>query len=79
MICSFVIIAPPLSFRPIIPSLSKKGHEIISPLQAVLADPQMPVTSTLLDQAHDTIERQLFAMKGFHHPDSSQQHFWRGS
>ena len=34
---------------------------------AVLADPQMPVTSTLLDQAHNTIERKLFAMKGFHH------------
>jgi hypothetical protein len=31
----------------------------------VLADPQMPVTSTLLDQAHNTIERKLFAMKGF--------------
>src|SRR6266566_3111848 len=28
---------------------------------AVLADPQMPVTSTLLDQAHNTIERKLFA------------------
>ena len=35
---------------------------------AVLADPQMPVTSTLLDQAHNAIERKLFAMKGFHHP-----------
>jgi hypothetical protein len=32
---------------------------------AVLADPQMPVTSTLLDQAHNAIERKLFAMKGF--------------
>jgi hypothetical protein len=39
----------------------------------VLADPQMPVTSTLLDQAHNTIERKLFAMKGFHHPGGSQQ------
>jgi hypothetical protein len=38
----------------------------------VLADPQMPVTSTLLDQAHNTIERKLFAMKGFHHPGGSQ-------
>jgi hypothetical protein len=27
---------------------------------AVLADPQMPVTSTLLDQAHNAIERKLF-------------------
>src|SRR5262245_50943294 len=33
----------------------------------VLADPQMPVTSTLLAQAHNAIERKLFAMKGFHH------------
>ncbi len=32
---------------------------------AVLADPQMPVTSTLLDQAHNAIQRKLFAMKGF--------------
>jgi hypothetical protein len=40
---------------------------------AVLADPQMPVTSTLLDQAHNAIERKLFAMKGFHHPGDSQQ------
>jgi hypothetical protein len=44
----------------------------------VLADPQMPVTSTLLDQAHNAIERKLFAMKGFHHPKGSQQAFLRG-
>jgi len=45
---------------------------------AVLEDPQMPVTSTLLDQAHNAIERKLFAMKGFHHPKGSQQAFLRG-
>ena len=45
---------------------------------AVLADPQMPVTSTLLDQAHNAIERKLFAMKGFHHPDGSQAAFLTG-
>jgi hypothetical protein len=45
---------------------------------AVLADPQMPVTSTLLEQAHHAIERKLFAMKGFHHPAGSQQAFLRG-
>jgi hypothetical protein len=45
---------------------------------AVLADPQMPVTSTLLDQAHNAIERKLFAMKGFHHPGGSQQVFLTG-
>jgi hypothetical protein len=45
---------------------------------AVLADPQMPVTSTLLDQAHNAIERKLFAMKGFHHPKGSQPAFLTG-
>ena len=45
---------------------------------AVLEDPQMPVTSTLLDQAHNAIERKLFAMKGFHHPGGSQQAFVTG-
>jgi hypothetical protein len=45
---------------------------------AVLADPQMPVTSTLLDQAHNAIERKLFAMKGFHHSKGSQQAFLTG-
>ena len=38
----------------------------------------MPVTSTLLDQAHNAIERKLFAMKGFHHPKGSQQAFLNG-
>ena len=33
---------------------------------AILEAPQMPVTSTLLDQAHNAIERKLFAMKGFY-------------
>ena len=45
---------------------------------AVLAAPQMPVTSTLLDQAHNAMERKLFAMKGFHHPKGSQQAFLTG-
>jgi hypothetical protein len=45
---------------------------------AVLADPQIPTTSTLLDQAHNAIERKLFAMKGFHHPRGSQQAFLTG-
>jgi hypothetical protein len=45
---------------------------------AVFEDSQMPVTSTLLDQAHNTIERKLFAMKGFHHPKGSQEAFLRG-
>src|SRR5262245_52043204 len=45
---------------------------------AVLADSQMPVTSTLLDQAHNTIDRKLFMMKGFHHPGGSQQAFLTG-
>ena len=45
---------------------------------AVLADPQMPTTSTLLDQAHNAIERKLFAMKAFHHPRGSQKAFLTG-
>ena len=44
----------------------------------MLADPQMPVTSTLLDQAHNAIERKLFAMKGFTTPGGSQQAFLTG-
>jgi hypothetical protein len=45
---------------------------------AVLEDPQMPVMSTLLDQAHNAIDRKLFMMKGFHHPGGSQQAFLTG-
>ena len=45
---------------------------------AVLEDPRMPVTSTLLDQAHNAIDRKLFMMKGFHHPKGSQQAFLTG-
>jgi hypothetical protein len=45
---------------------------------AVLADPHMPVTSTLLDQAYNAIDRKLFMMKGFHHPGGSQQAFLAG-
>jgi hypothetical protein len=45
---------------------------------AVLEDSRMPVTSTLLDQAHNAIERKLFAMKGFHHPGGSQEMFVTG-
>jgi hypothetical protein len=45
---------------------------------AVRADPPRPVTSTRLDQAHTAIERKLFMMKAFHHPDDSQQAFLTG-
>jgi hypothetical protein len=45
---------------------------------AVLEDPQMPAMSTLLDQAHNAIDRKLFAMKGFHHPGGSQGAFLTG-
>jgi hypothetical protein len=45
---------------------------------AVLEDPQMPASSTLLDQAHNSIDRKLFAMKGFHHPAGSQAAFLTG-
>jgi hypothetical protein len=53
-------------------------HEKKAGWYAVLADPRMPVTSTLLDQAHNALERKLFMMKGFHHPHGSQQAFLTG-
>src|SRR4029453_8528211 len=36
-------------------------HEEKAVWYAVLADPQMPVISALLDQAHNAIKRKLFA------------------
>ena len=45
---------------------------------AVLKDPKMPAMSTMLDQAHNAIDRKLFAMKGFHHPGGSQGAFLTG-
>jgi hypothetical protein len=45
---------------------------------AVLEDPKMPAMSTALDQAHNTMDRKLFAMKGCHHPDGSQAAFLTG-
>src|SRR5215510_8939335 len=44
----------------------------------VLEDSAMPVTSTLLDQAHNAVDRKLFMMKAFHHPKGHQQAFLRG-
>ena len=44
----------------------------------MLAAPQMPAMSTVLDQAHNAIDRKLFAMKGFHHPGGSQAAFLTG-
>ncbi len=38
-------------------------------------DSQMPTTSTLLDQAHNAMDRKLFMMKGFHHEEGSQNMF----
>jgi hypothetical protein len=45
---------------------------------AVLADPQMPAMSTVLDQAHNAIDRNLFMMKAFHHPGGSHAAFLTG-
>jgi hypothetical protein len=45
---------------------------------AVLEDPQMPAMSTVLDQAHNAIDRKLFMMKYFHHPDGSQGSYLTG-
>jgi hypothetical protein len=45
---------------------------------AVLADSKMPASSTLLDQAHNAIDRKLFMMKAFNHPGGSQTAFLTG-
>jgi len=45
---------------------------------AVLEDPKMPAMSTVLDQAHNAMDRKLFAMKGFHHPSGHQMAFLTG-
>jgi hypothetical protein len=45
---------------------------------AVLEDPQMPAMSTALDQVHNAIDRKLFMMKYFHHPDGSQTTYLTG-
>jgi hypothetical protein len=45
---------------------------------AVLEDAQMPVTSTLLDQAHNTMDRKLCMMKGCPHLGGSQAVFLTG-
>src|SRR5438874_5843594 len=45
---------------------------------AVLEDPEMPAMSTVLDQAHNAMDRKLFSMKGFHHPGGSQAAFLTG-
>jgi hypothetical protein len=41
-------------------------------------NPDLPATSTLLDQAHNAIDRKLFMMKGFHHPEGCQRQFLVG-
>ena len=41
-------------------------------------NPQLPATSTLLDQAHNALDRKLFMMKAFHHPEGNQQQFLVG-
>ena len=42
---------------------------------ALFRDANMPITSTLLDQAHNAMDRKLFMMKGFHHEEGSQTMF----
>jgi len=38
----------------------------------------MPVTSTLLDQAHNARDRKLFMTKGWNYPQRNQQALLRG-
>jgi len=45
---------------------------------AVRADPPMPATSTLRDQAHNALDRKLCAMQGLHHPGGSPAAFLTG-
>lgn len=45
---------------------------------ALFRNPELPATSTLLDQAHNAIDRKLFMMKGFHHPQGNQRQFLTG-
>jgi hypothetical protein len=45
---------------------------------AILEDSNMVATSTLLDQAHNAVDRKIFMMKGFHHPNGSQREFING-
>jgi hypothetical protein len=40
--------------------------------------PLMPSTTTLLDQAHNAINRKLFAMKGFHQDSRHQKQYLNG-
>lgn len=44
----------------------------------ILSCPDMPDTSVRVDQAHNTPDRKLFMMKGFHHPEGSQRLFING-
>ena len=45
---------------------------------APFVDTNIPPFSTFLDQAHNSIDRKLFMMKGFHHPEGSQKNFLNG-
>ena len=38
----------------------------------------MSATSTRVDHAHNTFDRKLFMMKGFHHPNGSQANYING-
>jgi hypothetical protein len=44
----------------------------------LVQDPGMPTTSTLLDQAHNALDRKLFMMKGFHHQKGCPKALLRG-
>ncbi|MFN8455227.1 MAG: hypothetical protein U0401_11270 [Anaerolineae bacterium] len=45
---------------------------------ALFRNPDLPTTSALLDQAHNVLDRKLFMMKGFHHPEGNQHAFLVG-
>ena len=45
---------------------------------AVMRDPNLPLTSVMLDQRHNYLDRKLFMMKGFHHAGIDRQAFLNG-
>jgi len=46
--------------------------------QVLFADANIPFSTTLIDPAHNAIDRKLFMMKGFHHEAGSQRVFLNG-
>ena len=46
--------------------------------QVLFEDANIPRTTTSIDQIHNAMDRKLFMMKGFHHPDGSGRVYLNG-